>query len=241
MSCFAGVLKAGDTLTYQFVLTPRRSGPMHLSAVVTAAQSDPRQSTNRQTVGTSAVEPPTIAKTIVTARVSGTVRIRRPGAKRFRPLRTEALLPVGSLVDATRGRVRITSRRRAGGAVQTADFYQGEFLLGQIKADHGLTLLDLRGGTFTGCPSSPGAKGGATVARRRHHRRRLWGSGHGSFRTRGRFGSATVRGTIWYTQDGCRSTSFKTRRGVVTVRDYVKHKTVKVPAGQAYHARAPRP
>jgi hypothetical protein len=187
------------------------------------------------------VRVPRIGKTIDAAVVKGTVRYRKRGAKRFKVLRGQVELPVGSLVDATRGRVRLTAERKAGGALQTADFYRGRFLLRQRKANGGLTTLDLRGGSFTGCPKSVQPRDGATAARKRRHRRRLWGSGHGRFRTRGRFGSATVRGTVWYTQDSCRSTYFKTRRGVVTVRNYVKNKTVKVPAGQSYYARAPRP
>ena len=46
---------------------------------------------------------------------------------------------------------------------------------------------------------------------------KLWGSGHGNFRTEGNDGSATVRGTIWLVEDRCDGTTFfKTRRGIVT-------------------------
>lgn len=237
MFCFAGLLASRQTLTYRFTVTPRQAGAMDARVSVVAAQADPVDSDNRGLADLTAEPPPVLAKNVLGARVSGTVRVRRPGARHFRTLTTEAVIPVGSLVNATHGRVRITSRRSAGGPTQTADFFRGAFLLRQLRTHHGLTLLDLRGGSFAGCPERAPSSTTAHVARRRH-RRGLWGSGHGSFRTRGRYGSATVRGTIWFTQDRCRGTAFTTRRGVVSVRDFVRRATVKVPAGHTYVARA---
>ena len=46
-----------------------------------------------------------------------------------------------------------------------------------------------------------------------------------------------MRGTYWYTQDRCDGTFFRTREGVVDVRDFGKAKTVPVKAGQKYLAR----
>jgi hypothetical protein len=46
-----------------------------------------------------------------------------------------------------------------------------------------------------------------------------------------------VRGTIWLVEDRCNgSTFFKTRRGIVEVRDFVKHKSLPLPAGKTYLA-----
>ena len=72
---------------------------------------------------------------------------------------------------------------------------------------------------------------------RRAAKRRLWGSGHGLFVTRGRNSVAAVRGTIWLTQDTCAGTLVAVRRGLVEVRDLVKHRKVMVPAGEHYLAR----
>ena len=69
--------------------------------------------------------------------------------------------------------------------------------------------------------------------------RRLWGSGKGTFRTEGSFGSATVRGTIWLTEDRCDGTFFEVTRGVVGVRDFPRKKTVSVRAGEDYLAEKP--
>ena len=69
---------------------------------------------------------------------------------------------------------------------------------------------------------------------------KLWGNGKGKFRTTGKYSSATVRGTIWLVEDRCDGTLTKVRRGVVSVRDIKRKKTVKVKAGHSYLARAQR-
>lgn len=243
MTCTVGSLAAGHSADFDFVVVPRRSGVMANTASVAGTSIDTVTASNTGQARPTVVRAPKIGKTVDAAVVRGKVRYRKRGTKRVHVLRGQVELPVGSLVNATHGRVRLTAERKAGGQLQTADFYRGKFLLRQRRAGGGLTTLDLRGGSFKGCPKTARSRHGATVARKRRHRhrRRLWGSGHGRFRTRGRFGSATVRGTVWYTQDACRATYFKTRRGVVNVRNYVKKKTVKVRAGHSYYARAPRP
>ena len=69
--------------------------------------------------------------------------------------------------------------------------------------------------------------------------RRLWGSGSGQFRTRGRYGSATVRGTIWLVVDRCDGTLVRVTRGRVAVNDFGRRRQVIVRAGKSYLARAP--
>jgi ferric-dicitrate binding protein FerR (iron transport regulator) len=68
----------------------------------------------------------------------------------------------------------------------------------------------------------------------------LWGNGKGKFRTNGKYSSATVRGTVWLTQDECDGTLTKVTRGTVRVRDLKRKKTVTVKAGHSYLARAQR-
>ena len=70
--------------------------------------------------------------------------------------------------------------------------------------------------------------------------RKLWGDGKGKFRTRGRYSSATVRGTIWLVQDTCEGTLTRVRQGVVSVRDSARGKTVLVRAGRSYLAKPRR-
>jgi ferric-dicitrate binding protein FerR (iron transport regulator) len=52
--------------------------------------------------------------------------------------------------------------------------------------------------------------------------------------------SATVRGTIWLTQDPCDGTLTTVKRGRVNVRDFKRRRTVSVKAGHSYLARAAR-
>jgi hypothetical protein len=94
-------------------------------------------------------------------------------------------------------------------------------------------------GKLEGCTRKGGKTGLARDARRHKRRgRRLWGRGHGRFRTRGRHSSASVRGTTWFVEDRCDgSTLTKVRKGRVSVRDFVKHKTVTLKAGHTYIAK----
>jgi hypothetical protein len=77
-----------------------------------------------------------------------------------------------------------------------------------------------------------------TAARSRRRIRRLRANARGRFRTRGRYSAATVRGTKWDTIDRCDGTLTTVSRGVVTVRDFRRHRTVRVRAGKRYLARA---
>ena len=70
--------------------------------------------------------------------------------------------------------------------------------------------------------------------------RRLWGHGKGRFRTKGRYSSATVRGTEWVTTDRCDGTLTSVTQGVVSVRDFTRNKTVSVAAGKSYLAPSHR-
>ena len=78
------------------------------------------------------------------------------------------------------------------------------------------------------------ARGAAATKKAKRH---LWGDGKGSFRTSGKYSSATVRGTKWLVQDSCAGTLTRVVRGTVKVRDNVRHKTITVAAGKSYLAR----
>ena len=67
--------------------------------------------------------------------------------------------------------------------------------------------------------------------------RALWGTGKGSFRTKGRYSSATVRGTLWYHADRCDGTYTQVNEGVVTVLDVARKKTLIVRAGHSVLVR----
>jgi ferric-dicitrate binding protein FerR (iron transport regulator) len=174
-----------------------------------------------------------LGQTVVAGAVgTGTVRIKGRDGK-FRTLGPNEAIPLGSEVDATKGRVRVTSATGTAGQVQTADFYKGAFVVTQTKGSKPITQLALSGKLSCSAKS-----GKANVAAKRKRVRRLWGDGHGSFRTKGRRAAATVRGTKWLTEDRCDSTKITVKRGVVQVRDFVKKKTVRVKQGHSYVAKS---
>ena len=163
--------------------------------------------------------------------VSGTVKVKGKDGK-FHTLGAGESIPLGSTIDATKGKVRLTSAANAAGKTQSGLFYQGAFVVTQTKGSKPITQLALSG------KLSCATKGKASAAARKKKVRRLWGDGHGSFRTKGKHGAATVRGTKWLTEDRCDGTLVRVKRGIVAVRDFAKRKTVLVKKGHSYVARA---
>src|SRR6266545_2843279 len=182
---------------------------------------------------TAGPPPPQVGKTANIAPVSGVVTVRGRGTTKFVPLTELTQIPMGSELDATRGRVRMTVAA-GGGRTEKGDFYQGQFLLTQAAGRRPLTTLRLS--APLACPGPPRLSEVDQTARRR--KRRVWGSAKGRFRTRGRYSSASVRGTAWLTEDRCNGTLVRVRSGRVEVFDFVRRRRVRLRAGQSYFARA---
>jgi hypothetical protein len=165
------------------------------------------------------------------------VKVRTPGGDGYVKLGDDASVPVNSTVDATHGVVELTSARGAGdNRTQTGRFWGGVFKVAQRKRGDGYTELILKGGSFKQC-SAPG-KAKVVAAGRRRAVRQLWGQdNHGRFRSHGRRGQATVRGTMWLTQDRCEGTLFAVRKGAIAVKAKGARKAVLLRAGQRYLAR----
>lgn len=170
---------------------------------------------------------------VVVAPKAGTVFVTVPGGNKVK-LEAGQTIPVGSIVDATRGKVTLTSINKKG-ETQTAVFFGGIFLVQQQEGS-GLVVLKLRGPLNCGKGGSSGRVAGR-LERGGSKSRKLWGSGKGNFRTEGNNGSATVRGTIWLTEDRCDGTFFKVRRGVVTIRDFAANETFPLGKGKSYLAQ----
>jgi hypothetical protein len=204
--------------------------------------------------------PPIPGKTFDARVVSGNVFIKYPPGtgpraavtppKGFVALKGAANVPMGAQLDTRKGRVAVTSAHdTSGSAAQTADFHDGIFAVKQSTpktkpAQPKILITDL---TLTGEPPRSECapiKGASAAAAKKKKRGKksvlggLWGSGKGSFRTNGKYSSATVRGTIWLTQDRCDGTLTTVKRGTVSVRDFKRRKTVSVKAGHSYLARA---
>jgi streptogramin lyase len=174
---------------------------------------------------------PVLAKSATAQVVTGTVQFKAPGAAAFSSLtKNPGSIPVGSIVDTSKGTVKMRTATGSGAKTQSGAFNGGTFQLLQSKGNKGLTDLVLQGGNLKGCSAK-----GARVAAKRG--RQLFGNAHGHFRTRGRYSSATVRGTQWLTKDTCAGTLTRVMRGSVQVQDLVKKKNVVVKAGHSYLAR----
>jgi len=208
--------------------------------------------------------PPVPGKSVVVRVVSGTVLVKYPSgytpratspAKGFVPFRGAANLPVGTQLDTRKGRVNLTSAADTGGKkTQASDFYDGIFQIKQAlpkkKSEKALALITdvvMKGQLpRSGCAPLKGASAAAVDAKKKGKKGpksvlgKLWGNGKGKFRTTGKYSSATVRGTMWLTQDECDGTLTKVKRGVVSVRDFKRKTTVKVKAGHSYLSRAQR-
>jgi hypothetical protein len=148
-------------------------------------------------------------------------------------------IPYGRTVDVTKGSLTFTSR--AGTLTVFGRDVPAQFVL--LKSSVGgkpLDVLKLTGGDFGACTSA--LRTTAAVGAKKPPKtvvRRLFAKGKGSFQTRGRYSSATVRGTAWETDDRCDGTWTRVTQGVVAVVDLKKRKTVLVRAGHTYLAVKP--
>jgi hypothetical protein len=180
--------------------------------------------------------PPVVRKRFNVKSAAGTVRVRTPGSDHFVTLAKDAQLPVGSLVNTGNGAVTLTAASDDQGGTQTATFFGSVFAVHQTRGAHPITELALKGRQLRSCH----ATSRKASASRRRPSRRLWGRGKGRFRTRGRNSAASVRGTIWLTQDRCNGTLTRVERGEVRVRDFARKRNVVVRTGGRYFAKARR-
>jgi hypothetical protein len=225
-----------------------------ITAFVDANGNDTRDLNEAQAVAT--IEwtgpPAPVIGTSADVRVvgKGTVKVKLPPgtslakAKRlglqgaatgFVKLTSATQIPMGSTLDTSKGTVNLLSagsKDSFSGKFNSGNFNGGQFKLTQSKKNP-LTQLSMQGGKLKGCNTRV-PRGGAARTRSR----RLFGSAHGRFRTRGRNSSATVRGTKWTMTDTCAGTLTSVKSGTVVVRDFRLHKNKKVKAGHKYFARA---
>ncbi len=170
---------------------------------------------------------------MVIAPARGEVRYRVPGQTTFQTVDDPAALPTGTVVDATRGEIVLTSR--VGDRVQEGRFSGGEFRVRQARAT-GMTQVVLT--EQLDCA----ADGVAARLGARKKRRHVWGKDNGGkYETHGRDSVAAVRGTKWLTTDTCAGTVVKVFEGAVAVRPKRgRGKAVLVRAGERHFTRHAR-
>jgi hypothetical protein len=181
-----------------------------------------------------APEAPVLGESVAVGPRAGRVKVRSADGKRF-TLTAGATIPAGSVIDATNGTVAMTSALDKEGAVQTAEFSGGRFMVRQSAKGDGMVDIYLKGSI--GHCRADAARLAATSSKKRPGRR-LWGRDrNGKFRTHGNDSVASVRGTRWLTEDTCAGTRTRVTEGSVSVRDLHRKRTVLVRAGHSYLAR----
>ena len=194
---------------------------------------------DRDGAGRGATRPPAchtadFGRSATISTVSGAVVVKLPGGTDYLPLSPASTVPVGTTIDASGGKVRLTNVRDRSGKLQTGTFWGGSFVVRQARGKRAPTVLTLTAPMR--CARS--ARHLSSVNPKKGRVRELWGrDNHGRFETHGRSAVATVRGTAWLMRDTCAGTLVKVTRGAVSVRDLVKHRTVVVLAGRSYVAR----
>lgn len=207
---------------------------------------------------------PTLGQTFNVAPVSGVVLVEVNG--RFVPLTQLRQIPQNTVIDALHGAIQlVTVGAGTGGAhdasakgksgkkgktkvkTQTGTFGGAVFKLSQAKhgANRGLVTLSLVEGAVKGAPSYGTCKArkageASAAALSSKTLQLLHATAKGKFSTRGRYSSATVRGTSWTIADRCDGTFTRDITHSVVVKDFVHHKTLILHAGQGYLARAPK-
>ncbi len=212
--------------------------------------------------------PPVLGKTANVAPVSGIVYIELPpGAtlasasllrsapptqafaaltkgRAFIPLTEARQIPMGSILDTTRGVAGITTANIASARnkLQFGDFGAGIFKMLQHRRQRGLTELDIIDNHSARQICATRGKGAdARIAARRPSSKvlgRLTVNSHGHFSAHGQYSAATVRGTTWAVANRCDGTLTRVVRGVLSVRDFRLRKTVTLFTGQSYLAKA---
>ncbi len=157
----------------------------------------------------AASEPgPVLGRSVVVQRVSGTVRVRQPRSSIAAAITGRTLVPMGSMIDTTSGKVLLTTATARRGT-QFGEFDRGAFVVTQKRS--GLADLALAGGSRrTRCVVTSAAKSASPAVLRLLH-----GHSHGAFRTVGSYASAAVRGTDWTTTDRCDGTLLTDNTGKI--------------------------
>jgi hypothetical protein len=165
---------------------------------------------------------------MVAQATAGDVRVQTGPGEPFISLQDAAALPVGSVVDARKGRLELKSS--VGGSVQTASVAAGIFTIRQRRASAPVLALVTAKGRARACASRRTRPRGAV-------RKLVVSVPKGVLRTAGKKGVARGRNAAWTMADGCDGTLTTVRKGRVAVT--AGRRTVLVRPGRSYliHAR----
>ena len=195
------------------------------------------------------LETPTYRDDSNLSRSSGQIMIQLPGTNTFVPLEKDTVVPLGTIVDATKGEAVVTWAR-PDGTTYSARFWAGVFQIlqttgkdpiGEVKLRDDLVTraAGARATTAAGLASASAQFEAWITAKKKKKGKRknkVWGSGKGKFRSSGNNSSASVRGTVWLVENYQRATRTYVKSGVVDVRDKRKKKTIRLRKGKSYVA-----
>jgi hypothetical protein len=221
--------------------TPVALGAALLALTATASAATAPTITEHSSglaVGSAALAvAPVIGRLAGVEPVSGTILVKRPSSRTFAALKGNRTVPIGTVVEASQGVLRLVTALDTHGRTQSATLWGGAFQIGQSRTGNGMTRLVLRGALPT---CARGARAHTSSANKRSVKsRKLWARDeHGRYNTYGANSVATVLGTKWETIDTCAGTLTRVVRGKVRALDLHRHKTVLVSAGHSYLARA---
>jgi streptogramin lyase len=172
---------------------------------------------------------PVLTKSAVVAPADGTVKMKEAGARTWSVVNDPTSVPMGAVIDTSHGKLTFETALPSG-AVQSAQVWGGQITMRQSAS--GMVDVYLAG-AGPACP-----RGRSAVASKKQHTKLVWiKDNHGRFRSHGKNSVATVRGTLWLTQETCRGTVTRVKQGKVAVRDLHRKRTVLVRAGHSYLAK----
>ena len=211
-------------------------------------------------IGEPGTLPPVNGERVVVEVLSGDVFVKLPASSAARlaqvapiagfvPLKGTAVLPTGTIVDARKGRLSLSSTVDgrtigAGGRPQSATLAAGIFRIRQQRLARTSTR---RIPTDFVLMSAPGAEAACV---RTHATGPIKGRGRsivralsattskGNFRIVGVAAISSARNATWASQDRCDGTRTDVGNGKVTVHDSARKRTITVRAGRSYLAKA---
>jgi hypothetical protein len=203
---------------------------------------------------------PVLGRSFNLKAVSGLVLVKVGGA--FVPLTQLRQFPTNTIIDALGGTVQLITAggpagahdaaakggkkgkkgKGKGKAAKTQSGTFGGAIFKVAQAHSGLATLSLVEGAFTGAPTYATCKAGKAVdanaaALSAKTLQLLHANAKGKFSTSGKYGAATVRGTKWTIADKCNGTLVHDVTDSVAVKDFKRHKTIILHAGQSYLAK----
>jgi hypothetical protein len=165
---------------------------------------------------------PQLGRTVDLVPVSGQTFVTPPGLARQRLVAAESV-PVGTVVDARGGSVRVIGATVAGGGTQSGQYSGGEFQVLQPAAHADAIQVRLAGGDFAACRTASAARAPNHQVVRQLSTRAGYGPitvghviGARAKRYAGRAAANNSATAVWTTVDRCQTTTLNVKRGELT-------------------------